>query len=278
MRELLYSKGALDTLQYFHRRRFVVYVEGKEDIPFWSALFHLAGVTDAYFKIAGGEKEVAKYAESIVVNGADIFVARDADFAELMNQQLDHPRVLYTYGYAIENSMCSIEAIGSLLRIHLYSNDDQTQVAAAWIAESEVTARRLVELDIAVRIEGSGVEVPAGNAMRFLDPRTAALSKPKIEQVTKPIEKKVSAAAITEAEIALKTCGKPLRSFFRGHFLVSAIMHYVCQQVRSKTGSKLSLSADALYGALVAHVGNCIPKSAEWSHYETQIVRMAADA
>lgn len=277
MAELQYSKAALDTLRFFHRRRFIVFVEGKEDVPFWSTVFALAGASDVYFKIAGGEREVVKYVSSIVDEGADIFVARDSDFSEFIGDMQDHPRIMHTYGYSIENTMCSVEALAALLRIHLFSNDDHNDEAQSWFSDSEATAFRLVVLDLAARLHGKGVEVPVGNATRFLDKKHARFSAASIASTNKSIEPKIAASAINAAAQSLATCGKPCRYYFRGHFILSAVAQFLCRRVHAVSGHSLVLSTDALYGALVAHLTTCLRMSVEWPYYENRVQRMLAD-
>ncbi len=105
MGSLSYSSKALDTLPLFHRKKFIIYVEGQDDVIFWEIVLRKFNMDNHQLKIAGGVSEIDKYTFSIVNDGVDIVVARDCDYSDVMGKQFNHPRVIYTHGFSIENSL-----------------------------------------------------------------------------------------------------------------------------------------------------------------------------
>jgi hypothetical protein len=274
MPDLQYSAKALDTLRYFHRTRFVVFVEGHEDIPFWTMIFDLGGMEKAYFKLAGGHAELTKYVNAIVVDSADVVVARDADFDDMLGGRVDHPRVLYTFGYAIENTICSDTAIAGALRLFLYSNDDPLPVVHEWIRMLGDTLERMIILDIASRMDNEGVLVPMDNALRFFDRRNRSqISATLVESAAVPIETQIPVSRVVEARARLGASAKPLRYYFRGHCLFSAVLHLVVDSTR-RAGRGITLSREALFGVLMSETRNRLKDSGEWAHYERELRRL----
>ena len=279
MPSLQYSKQALDALKQFHRSRYVVYVEGDEDVPFWQRIFADAGVRDVYFKVAGGREEIEKYTQSVVVDGADIGVARDRDLNAFLGTLVDHPRVLYTHGYAIENSLCSVHAIEAVVRTLVYTSDDQTASVEAWFEAFERDVRQLVELDVADALRGQRIGVPLDNAFRYLDrKRRCIVVTATVAGVAEPIARDVGRASLRRARDLLRETGKRTRHHMRGHFLFSAVVHFVTYRVHVDIGRRPSISNHALYGMLIAHLSNGLAASGEMEYYRALVERFVAAA
>ncbi|MGX9555027.1 DUF4435 domain-containing protein [Pseudomonas sp. CFBP 5750] len=79
------------------------------DIRFWQALFSHYRPGRAYvFKSIGSKTAVRTIAEKIVAGSVNNTVAvMDRDFERIIGTALNHPNVLYTYGYSWENDCWS---------------------------------------------------------------------------------------------------------------------------------------------------------------------------
>ena len=114
MDSLEYSIDALDAKSLFYNKDFTVFVEGKDDILFWSYLFKLGNIS-AYIEDVGGDKEIDKYINKILFEHATFIVACDNDHKPFLNDYEVHPQIKTTYGYSIENSMYSTSVINDIV-------------------------------------------------------------------------------------------------------------------------------------------------------------------
>lgn len=274
MAELEYSAGALDTLRLFHQSRFVVFVEGPGDIAFWQAIFRTAGVSDTFFKIAGGRGTLDRYM-SAAIAGAEIVIARDTDWSDLTNAQVVHARVMYTFGYSIENTLCSEAATAGLLRMYLSPNDDHSVDAAEWRDYFGTAIRAVVVLDLARTLADGGADVPLDNAFRYLDRRQRDRVNPDaVTSIVAALTGAIDEECIREAERRLAQSPKHVWYHIRGHCVVSALLQLVSYRAWAHTGKKLLLSNDAIYGLLVIGLAGWLANTAEWSFYRGQIDRL----
>lgn len=97
----------------FHNVDFVVYCEGKAvdgegsslDEVFWDRVFSEYGKL-VHCKSMGGKSVVRPLAEKIVHQSiSNVVVAMDRDYDHLRGLIIDHPQVIYTYGYSWESDV-----------------------------------------------------------------------------------------------------------------------------------------------------------------------------
>lgn len=117
--------------------RTLVYVEGWDDIAFWRAIFDdfeqgsgrkFEVMTPARNDMAKGKKVVLGFAEQA---GTGLILCVDSDFDYLFDQMTfqsrlvnNHPYVVQTYTYAIENLLCLPSSLGSIAA-RVTKNDTQ---------------------------------------------------------------------------------------------------------------------------------------------------------
>ena len=105
-RFLEYSRDAVNVLSKFHETDFIIYVEDEDDKYFWDTIFKLNEVKFTYyFEPVNGCVALDDKIEKIIrfELGESILVARDSDYIVLSNKAKENDRVIYTYGYSIEN-------------------------------------------------------------------------------------------------------------------------------------------------------------------------------
>ena len=107
MGKFQYSSSAINTVNKFHRIENIVYVEGQDDLVFWDKVFSYYKFPSFKIKIAGGKTELTSIIKSILKNEVTIIVAIDSDYTCIFGYRKNHPQILYTYGYSIENSIFS---------------------------------------------------------------------------------------------------------------------------------------------------------------------------
>jgi hypothetical protein len=275
--DIEYSPAALDTLVRFHKVRHVIYVEGPEDMIFWSTLFSQGRLSNFKVKIAGGKGTLTKYAQSIINNNAMIVVAMDLDLADLDGTSLSHPRIIYTYGYSIENSLCSISNLANAISNLSCTDVDFSTELAEWFEKLTSTIDILIILDIANRIAKSGHSIPLHNAARFQSSKKKhILSKNEVQSEYKKINQHFSKQQLDEAINLLLQSGKNYNWRIRGHFLFSAVLLYIHFAVKKACGKKISLSNEALFAILVGQFNYSKMDSKDKTYLEKEINRLAA--
>lgn len=251
MSSLSYSSKALDTLSLFHRKQYVIYVEGKDDTLFWNIILKAIGIDNFIVKVAGGVEEVEKYSQSIIADNADIFVIRDCDYTDLFDTQVNHPRLLYTHGYSMENSLYCPRNISTAIAIYSRSNNDFLDEIELWLEEFAEAFRYLIVLDIANEKFGKGIEVLGDKCSRYLKSSTSHVpSNEEINNKIVEIQEEFAQDELNTIETILENKGKRLKYVIRGHFLTNAVINYI----KRKSGLK-SMSLDMLYGQMLAQLG-----------------------
>jgi subtilase family serine protease len=272
---LSYSTDALDTLTLFHEMEFVIFVEGDDDEGFWLRVFELAGFTRFTVKIAGGSEEIDKYTDSIISGGADIIVARDSDYLGILSKRIDHPRVIYTYGYSIENTLFHPAIISRVLATYCHTLS---------IYEAEIEAEMdqffrhficLIVYDIANRSAMSGNSVLGRTCHIYLRRDSSLDAKVDyIENKCQQLQKSISKDQFNEAFAIMQSSGHSLRSIINGHILTHVaiiIFKSIFRRVKHKA---IVISPDNLY----AHSTELLPNFVQIDHIEfllNQIKRLA---
>ena len=127
-------------------------------------------------------------------------------------------------------------------------------------------------MEKAARIARVAVPVSLENASRFLDPSNRCkFSRKQIHAVVVPAMKKVPLRAWREAGRLLNASPKQVRWQVRGHFLCTAVLHFLSQQVKSELKTKLDLSYTALFTTLAVSFDTGDPASVEYGHYRDSI-------
>jgi hypothetical protein len=275
--ELLYSAKALSTLKHFHKMKWVVFVEGRDDVSFWHVVFQWVGFKDYFLKPAGGRPEIDKYQKALIEDAADIAVARDKDLDDLLGAMIDHPRILFTWGYAIENTIFAPPNLANALIGFLRTTVDLKPDIEHWLNEFEDACRPLVVLDLANRLSGSKLDLQLRNSARIMDDRKRHLVSPvKITSLVKKMEASISAGAKKSAEILLSNSSKPTWAHLRGGFICHAILCLVSKLTETHLKRKVNIPYDALFGMAIAGLKLDINKDPDAAHLSTCIKRLAS--
>lgn len=101
-----------------HTRRHV-FVEGYEDIGFYSRHVEPVGASEVKFHLCFGKKnldEVAVLYWQSAIKGALALFIRDSDFDVFLSRAPTGRDLFLTCGYAVENYVCSAQAVDAYLR------------------------------------------------------------------------------------------------------------------------------------------------------------------
>ena len=104
MGRIEYSVEAEEAKRLFYNKDYTVFVEGADDVIFWSKLFELAEL-DSHIEDVGGKDRLKTKIYDILDSGASFIVCCDSDHSDFDDERIEHQQIIRTYGYSIENSM-----------------------------------------------------------------------------------------------------------------------------------------------------------------------------
>jgi Protein of unknown function (DUF4435) len=268
MPDLSYSDEALNVRGAFFGAKTVVYVEGDDDVLFWQEVF--SQVADEHFEVesVGGSSILDEYILKISSGQLTAIAARDSDFLPLLGQCSTDPKVLYTYGYSIENSLYVADAVAHLARAWSKSNRISTPTCENWLEGLAKTVAPLVHLDIANATAAAGATTLGDNCSRFMISTNSELACPnKVAAIVALSTPKIPRHAIEWAEATVGSAPDRVLAHLRGHFLASAIHRFIVKHAKS-FGRKVSISTESLYAAAVAIFAATLPtKHPHRDHY-----------
>lgn len=248
MAELEYSNEALAAKGLFYNKIITVYVEGKDDPLFWDNLFSIAEI-EAHIEDVGGKVELQKYIDKIISEDADFFIATDNDNSEFMNETIQHPNIIRSYGYSIENSMyynhLPIEkTISSFCRKKL----DISEEFDAWINDFSRSVYYLIVYDIANNRFKKGISIFGDNCYRFLKNQDSfKVCTKKTNEFINSIKTQFTEQEINEVEELIRNSEKDLWFLIKGHFITHSLINLIKHTVRKHTGTSKSMTPDFLY-------------------------------
>jgi len=270
MAQLDHSLDAINVLNKFYRCSVLVYVEGDDDIPFWSAVFTELSGEDVAVEGLGGSEEVEKYLARVVDDDAKIVIARDADYSLVTGNRVTHDRVLYSFGYSIENSMYLTKAIVKIAAICNRKVAAPEAEVSKWLDTLTSECRALVVCDITSSLEGLGVAALGSNCDRFMrSEKSPEFDKEKISARIQDILPRVTANLRAKTEAILGNVGGYGMHFIRGHFLASAVLRYVAKHAGR------SVSNETLYACGIGQFEKDIGRSHPHKEYYAAAVSRA---
>jgi hypothetical protein len=253
VRDLEYSADALNAKNAFYRAKTMIYVEGDDDVIFWEEVF--SHIPDFAFEIesVGGSPELDKHIKNIEAGSLDAIAARDADFLRLTNRLPTSPRVVYTHGYAIENSLYTADVLHYMARSWCKSPSVTQAHCAHWLHDLASSFAPLIALDIANAVSNSGVAVLPDNCTRFMTGQTTGKVCPKkiARHATETMPRLPKKAVAAGNTVVAASATAPLE-YLRGHLLASAVLKFLLQTATTM-GKKINISMDALYAAAIAN-------------------------
>jgi len=243
-----YGTSALDVLDKFHESSFVVFVEGDEDVLFWSAHFNKAHIHDYYIEPAGGILELRKIMTQILTENARVIVACDADYAVLLSTLPIHPQIISTYGYSIENTIYCPRIINSVIDKLSHRVKDRVQSISQVVDSFCEVAKILVVYDIAREKYGKPIEVCGNNCSRFLKSRhSPILDDAIISSYISSIRHQFSDDEIEQCERLLESYHKGIKYIIRGHFLTNCVINIIKTFAKSASRKAPFIPLSTLY-------------------------------
>ncbi len=274
MAELIYSDDAENVLCRFYGVKTIVYVEGKDDIPFWEHIFETFAKYSVQVHDAGGVSEIQKYIDRIESGKINAVIACDADFS-YADKFPDHKNILRSYGYSIENSMICISSLKKIIRsvgrVPL-KNIDENEISI-WFKQFGDATNTLVVHDIANHILQEGKVVTGDNCTRFMkSAKSSEVCPKKVQEYLDGIDLKISNKLRKSIATSLENSNRNEFDLLRGHFLFSASLKFVVSKIK-QLGKNVSISNDSFFGSLFIAFESVFNNNHEHYNYYRDIVR-----
>lgn len=270
MSSLDYSPEAINVLNLFYRSEVILYVEGEDDVPFWDVVFKKFSESDVKVVPVFGAPEVDKKISEIVINDLNVLAARDSDYLRVSGQHVSDARVLYTYGYSIENCLYSPGALAAILAMWRRSQNLGSEDCKVWFDSVFESLNTIMLCDVANFIFQRGVSVLPDSCGRFMkDNNSIEVDAEKLQSYLGRIKRHFSAEELAESADILDRHGYDLCDIVRGHFLAS-LAHRFVSKSHAGLDRKRNISFDALYSnALLCFKG--VLKEDRLEYYQSSV-------
>lgn len=240
----------------FYNKKGIVYVEGDDDVIFWSQYFN-----PEYFIIRplNGCRNLDYYEDEIIHHGLKCIVAKDSDYSSYKQGVQSHPLIVCTLSHSIEcvmycpyNINACLKKLARCLEDHL---PDINTICDDYYNEIE----ELVVYDIANNVYGIGCSVCGSSCIPILE--TEHSTKVSLEKKNNLIQKIApffSRECLDKVRDLMNKDCRTLRQITRGHFQTSFILNLLKKLSSQITGDRSpSISNDALYALLITCYPGC---------------------
>lgn len=251
MDNLEYSQDALEIKGSFYGKNYTVYVEGDDDVMFWTKLFELANV-DAHIEEVGGCGEIKKLITDIHDNDASFIVACDADHSDFGSSFYNHKQVIKTYGYSIENSMYYINNIENAIQKLGRKPKSLAEEIENWTLTFSNNLFDLLVYDVANSIYNKGVRIFGDNCQRFLKNNSSIeICNNQINKYIASVKNNFTEEEIKKTRRLITKSKKNLWFHLKGHFITHGVINLIQYHVKKISNTKCSLTLDSLYALTV---------------------------
>ncbi len=269
-----YSIDAKNVLNKFYNAEKMVYVEGKDDIPFWEFVFNKIAGYKVEVEAVDGKPELMKIAKTIRTDNAEYLVAMDSDF-DIFKDLGNHTNIIKTPGYSIENTLVTNVSLAKIIKnlARVPSKDVPWDRCDDWLGKVNEMIKQLVILDVANELGGHGVKVALENSDRFMiSNKSCELCSEKIGKFIENLKLDVSEDVASSIDNMIRDLNLSYIDIIRGHFLFSAALRFVRSKVR-EIGKNISISMDAIYANMLLVFENTFDeRHPHFSHYKKSIL------
>ena len=188
MRDIFYSDEAINIRNAFLGVDVIIYVEGDDDVLFWSDIFSKVAPPSRFeVEPANGAENLDEYIAKINDGTIAAIAARDSDFLKAHNKIINHPRIIYTVGYSIENSLYTTDILMRLSQSWCKSIKIGLNECEEWFSCIIDNFSDLICLDIANSLNNGGEATIGDNCTKFMKSQTSHI--PCTKKIATHIEK-----------------------------------------------------------------------------------------
>ena len=226
----------------------------------------------------GGDGELAKRIAQISSGEVQALAAADADYSALLGSQRDHPRVLYSFGYSIENSLFTVESLTEICNVVCRGFRATSDICKEWLVSFVAAFRELIAHDIANRAADGPERVLGNNCSQFMVDGTAdQFCVKKISAKCKTLESAVDAGQLAHwRQETLRADFDPLR-WIRGHFLTTAVQKFIVNRLK-ETGKKPVFTGNQVFESAMIWFRLSVARTHPHDeHYRSAVIRADGD-
>ncbi|EFN8414970.1 TPA: DUF4435 domain-containing protein [Escherichia coli] len=277
---LNWSDEAENVISMFYGADIMVYVEGGDDIGFWEIVFSKNGQLNVEVQDVGGCEILMSYVEKITSGKINAIVARDADLNHFSSNIIEHPNVIYTRGYSIENSILNERVISRVIKnMGKYSAKEIQNInknLASWLNELYSNMENLIYLDIYNHISMKGLSVVGDSCERFMKSKSSCSTcLDKINSYIQSFPDDFKEKGIAIKENLTYPNNTTISNWLRGHFLFSATLRFITNYL-AKDERKAAISKDSFYSnILTAFELYFTEEHADYEYYNQKISLIA---
>jgi Protein of unknown function (DUF4435) len=251
---LEHTSARIRNAHLFSKNRYLVVVEGKDDLPFWN-LFFPDCINGYRLKIKPvGGTEINKYLEEVVQGNGKFAVALDSDYSLFSDFTHNHPQIVETFVHSIENAMLLPRVLAEIICTKSRHDLEEYQISniEEWFDHFDEVMYELMVADYLLQSESSSVKFLDNDCVRFLKNHKTKDPIFDPDKISEYISKfNIPDINFKSTRVKLNP-HKPSKQI-RGHFLFAAALCFVNFEVnRLKGGSKkIHMSNDDLYTILI---------------------------
>lgn len=265
-----FSIKAQNIQAQFYNRKAVVYVEGQDDLIFWSVYF-----PESDYKIidVGGCENFSKKIDEVQNNGLKCIIACDSDYSDFENNPKRHPLIVRTLSHSIECIMyCPINLNECIKKLSRSFNNNEEEIEKCFEEFGDDT-KELIAYDIANNIHKIGIEIAGDSCSRFLRKNSHRIDKAKISSYIDNIKTSFNGIDINKIIRLIEKDRRNMRQITKGHFQTSFVINLIKHFVYKISSNKVNMPCDILYALLVncppSCSKNCLEKSTIKERIET---------
>ena len=262
MSTLSWGDDALSVLHQFEGSKFVVYVEGKDDVAFWKKRFDqfcgknickVLPIKQNKEASANGKIQLHELMKKIEENKIfNVIAASDQDYDKFLSNIIDHPRIVYTYGYSFENSIYCPESINSFCQLRIRNLEiDLRHEIQDWLENELKKLIPLVALDILNEKHKRGKNILKGGSYEFMfDKKTCKIKEIELNQYIQYFSENFNNEDIEQQIKELSDYN--IRYITRGHAL-SKLVRCLVKKIIKPFDGNTQIPDTELYENFVMH-------------------------
>lgn len=275
--KLEHSNEALNITHQFYDKKFMLYVEGDDDIVFWDENFRRYMSSDFYeIEQVHGKENLERYIIGIKEGTlSNIVVACDADYNEFKDDYYEHKFIVRTYGHSIENTMFCPHSVATYIRRASKTSNDYLPEVLEWLNTFCSDAQKLLPYEIENEINPTHCEVlPKIFNMGFYyfqnNQNKGYLDENKIDTYLQTVSSDFDSNRISEITQRVNGHGKNVKYLIQGHFIANVLMEYIRKRIKQIKGN-VNAPNDAIYESIVDCKYTCNPLCEDKLFLKSQI-------
>lgn len=242
------SVGAQNVEAKFYGKVAIVYVEGRDDVLFWSQYFDR---NKFEIREKDGCRNLDDIIDAIQNNGLKQIVACDADYSFYEKKKRNHPLLVTTLSHSIECVMyCPVNLNNCIQKLARDLSDHIVDINSLYDTFCN-DVKELVIYDIVNNVYKHGDSILGDSCVRFLGSNQSVTIDPdKVDDFLKL--RSFPSEQLDEIRNQMKSDNRSMRQITKGHFQTGFVLNLlkkISSQIRGDSCG--TISCDTLFAMLV---------------------------